>query len=252
MPSMDFLTELCCDTIIYLLFQYFYCLDSFFNFNILVHLVLKLKHRYTCDCSIRMTAVLEYIQSTLLWLSRGTVTKYMFEWYGHSSLITALHLSNKLLRRAILTGIYCCLRATSEMPGLQPHPLIMIQLCQTSNSAVSSTSISNYGEVLIRKIQHFSIFNTFPFDIKKEEDKKHKRSTLIRTPKRHIPPVSLLLWHKIMAVYCFVWPLGLWPWSVSEWMSECVSEGVSEWNQNFDFKRLKKRKEIVYLAVYIL
>ena len=29
-------------------------------------------------------------------------------------------------------------------------------------------------------------------------------------------PVSLLLWHKIMTVRCFVWALGLRLWSVSE------------------------------------
>jgi len=38
-----------------------------------------------------------------------------------------------------------------------------------------------------------------------------------RNPKRHIPLVSLLLWHKMVAVHPFVWTLGLWLWSVRQW-----------------------------------
>ena len=37
-----------------------------------------------------------------------------------------------------------------------------------------------------------------------------------RNPKKPIPPVSLLLWRKIVAVCRFVWPLALQLWSVSE------------------------------------
>ena len=34
--------------------------------------------------------------------------------------------------------------------------------------------------------------------------------------KKHIPLVSLLFWCKMVAVHCFVWPLVLRPWSVSQ------------------------------------
>ena len=32
-------------------------------------------------------------------------------------------------------------------------------------------------------------------------------------PETHIPPMSLLLWHKMVAVRCFVWSLSLRLWS---------------------------------------
>ena len=41
-----------------------------------------------------------------------------------------------------------------------------------------------------------------------------------RNPKRHIPLVSLLLWHKMVAIRYFFWALGLGLWSVSERGSE--------------------------------
>ena len=43
------------------------------------------------------------------------------------------------------------------------------------------------------------------------EDKRNKeaqRPHTCQNPKRHISLVSLLLWHKMVAV-CFVWALGL-------------------------------------------
>ena len=49
----------------------------------------------------------------------------------------------------------------------------------------------------------------------KRIDKVHRVHTR-RNPKRHIPPVSLLLWRKMVTVRCFVWALGLQLWSVSE------------------------------------
>ena len=49
----------------------------------------------------------------------------------------------------------------------------------------------------------------------KRKDKAHRAYTR-RNPKKHIPPVSLLLWHKMVTVRCFVWALGLRLWSVSE------------------------------------
>ena len=42
------------------------------------------------------------------------------------------------------------------------------------------------------------------------------RAYTCRNPKRHIPPVSLLLWHKVVTMRCFVWALGLRLWSGSE------------------------------------
>ena len=49
----------------------------------------------------------------------------------------------------------------------------------------------------------------------KRKDKAHRAYTCWN-PKKHIPPVSLLLWHKMVTVRCFVWTLGLRLWSVSE------------------------------------
>ena len=48
----------------------------------------------------------------------------------------------------------------------------------------------------------------------KRKDKAQRAHTR-RNPKRHIPLVSLLLLRKMVAVHCFVWPLGLRLWSSS-------------------------------------
>ena len=40
-----------------------------------------------------------------------------------------------------------------------------------------------------------------------------KRAHTRWNPKRHIPLVSLLLWYKMVAVHCFVWPPALQLWS---------------------------------------
>ena len=48
------------------------------------------------------------------------------------------------------------------------------------------------------------------------EDKgkgKAQKAHTCRNPKRHIPLVSLLLWHEMMAVRCFIWSLALRLWS---------------------------------------
>ena len=47
----------------------------------------------------------------------------------------------------------------------------------------------------------------------KRKDKAQKAYTH-QNPKRHILLVSLLLWCKMVAVCCFVWPLALQLWSV--------------------------------------
>ena len=44
------------------------------------------------------------------------------------------------------------------------------------------------------------------------EDKRNNEAQRSHTPqnlKRHISLVSLLLWHKMVAVRCFIWDLGL-------------------------------------------
>ena len=54
------------------------------------------------------------------------------------------------------------------------------------------------------------------------EDKrkdKAQRAHTCQNPKRHIPLASLLLWHKMVAVHCFVWPLGLRLWSIRQSVS---------------------------------
>ena len=46
------------------------------------------------------------------------------------------------------------------------------------------------------------------------EDGRCRGPTFTRTPKAQI---SLTLWHKIVAVWCFIWNLCLWMWRGSEW-----------------------------------
>ena len=46
----------------------------------------------------------------------------------------------------------------------------------------------------------------------KRKSKAQKADTR-RNPKRHMSPVSLILWQKMVAVRCFVWPLALRLWS---------------------------------------
>ena len=48
------------------------------------------------------------------------------------------------------------------------------------------------------------------------EDKRKDKADTCQNPKRHIPPVGLLLWRKMVTVCCFVWALGLRLWSGSE------------------------------------
>ena len=48
------------------------------------------------------------------------------------------------------------------------------------------------------------------------EDKRKdevQRAHTHRNPIRHIPLVSLLLWRKMVAVRCFIWPPALQLWS---------------------------------------
>ena len=60
------------------------------------------------------------------------------------------------------------------------------------------------------------------------EDKGKDKAQWVHTrrnPKRHIPLVSLLLLRKMVAVHCFVCPLGLRLWSGSQ--SKILSFGNS-------------------------
>ena len=78
-------------------------------------------------------------------------------------------------------------------------------------------------KVLIRKINVLIWFRwmkkkTSSLIEDKRKDKAQRAHTR-RNPKRHIPLVSLLLLHKMVAVHCFVWPLGWRLWSVSQAVS---------------------------------
>jgi len=103
-------------------------------------------------------------------------------------------------------------------PGLQPHLMMMIQ---TSSSIISSASVLNYstvfkyGKVLIPKI-NASIWLWHNL-LKDERKYMMQREHTCRNPKRHISLVSLLLWHKMVVVHCFVWGLCLRLWSVRQW-----------------------------------
>ena len=55
----------------------------------------------------------------------------------------------------------------------------------------------------------------------KWKEYKAQRDHTCQNLQRHIPPVSLLLWHKIVAIYCFVWSLDL---RVATMISEAVSD----------------------------
>ena len=46
----------------------------------------------------------------------------------------------------------------------------------------------------------------------KRKDKAQRAQTR-QNPKRHIPEVSLLLWHEMVPICCFVWPPALKLWS---------------------------------------
>ena len=63
------------------------------------------------------------------------------------------------------------------------------------------------------------------------EDKmkdKTSRAHTRQNPERHIPLVSLLLRHKMVAVHCFVWLQALQIWSVSRSVGRSVSRSVSQ------------------------
>ena len=49
--------------------------------------------------------------------------------------------------------------------------------------------------------------------VKKTKKDKAPKARTHQNPKRHMPLVSLLLWHKMVVVHCFIWPLALQLWS---------------------------------------
>ena len=57
--------------------------------------------------------------------------------------------------------------------------------------------------------------------IEDERKGKAQRAYTPRNPKRHIPLVSLLLWRKMVTVYCFVWP------SLASSLTTVISQAVS-------------------------
>jgi len=68
------------------------------------------------------------------------------------------------------------------------------------------------------------------------EDKRNNKAQRPHThqnPKRHISLMSLLLCHKIVAVRCFIWHLGLQMWS-----------GCEAVRQNFEFLHFLKKFNI--------
>jgi len=83
--------------------------------------------------------------------------------------------------------------------------------------------VSKYGKVLIQKIKA-SIW--FRHEEKKEDNRNYKvqKEHTCQNLKTYAPPVSLLLWCKIMAG--LVSRLAA---MVIEWVSEWISEWVSEW-----------------------
>jgi len=48
------------------------------------------------------------------------------------------------------------------------------------------------------------------------EDQRKSRVYTCRNPKRHIPPINLVLWRKIITIHFFVLALYLQLWSMSE------------------------------------
>ena len=68
--------------------------------------------------------------------------------------------------------------------------------------------------MLVRKINASIWF----YCIKKKmtsfiEDKRKDKAHTHWNPKRHIPLVSLLFWHKMVAMHYFIWPPALRLWS---------------------------------------
>ena len=68
--------------------------------------------------------------------------------------------------------------------------------------------------MLVRKINALIWF----YCIKKKmtnfiEDKRKDKAHTHWNPKRHIPLVSLLFWHKMVAMHYFIWPPALRLWS---------------------------------------
>ena len=88
----NFLTELCCNAIIISCFCSFYCLYPCFINNLIYFVIV-----YTCDCSIKMTAVLEYIKQHLAYQGCGLYNMTM-----PISGIVILFKLNMLLKESVI------------------------------------------------------------------------------------------------------------------------------------------------------
>ena len=49
--------------------------------------------------------------------------------------------------------------------------------------------------------------------IKNKRKGKVQKADTCQNQKMHMPPMSLLLWHEMVVMRCFIWPLALRLWS---------------------------------------
>jgi len=84
-------------------------------------------------------------------------------------------------------------------------------MCHCPAYPYSSTSALNYADME-------SVHTDMKESIIMEDKRMYKaqREPTCGSPQKPIPLMSLLLWHKIVAICCFVWSLGLQLWSVGE------------------------------------
>ena len=80
----------------------------------------------------------------------------------------------------------------------------------TSNSFV----VSKYAPLRKLSINSLVCFSCDKLVIENQRKGKVQEADTRWNQKRHIPPVSLLLWHEMAAVRCFVWPPALQLWSM--------------------------------------
>jgi len=86
-----------------------------------------------------------------------------------------------------------------------------------SSSIVSSANALNYAVMSkFGKLLIWKLMPRYGFDIRRRAAKRKQKAWREQNPKRHMPPVSLLLGYKIMAICSFIWLLGLLPWSVRQ------------------------------------
>ena len=99
---------------------------------------------------------------------------------------------------------------TASLEVLYPFSLCLYNTSSTWNIVVSFTE--NYT------LLWFCCMKNCPLNkvMKRQEAKgAHLSEPQKAHPMHHC---VCLLWRKMVTVYCFVWSLGLWLWSVSEWV----------------------------------